>query len=358
MGSVFTTAGQARINELIGDESNLVIDRMVLALIPDLDPADPIDRGQQMPDPGDIVHTYTIDEEHKGYITPDQVVYSMLLGAGVGDFSFNWIGLVEAVTDTVIAITTTPEISKWATDLATNTTGNAITRNMMLSFQDAQAVTGITITAETWQFDFSAEFNAHTNMELDPADDDAVKNRHLSNAQGKKWEDHVDDTVLHRFFPQGTSMLFAQAAAPAGWTKKADWANVAALHVGNNYAEGGGDSPRSYTTDIGIANHANHAHSGPNHRHTGPLHSHDIIVPKTGWGTSSQVGDGYLVSHRWDISNATISSNRTLISSNAGNTVTGYSGTGNTGSAGAASHNIDQSTYTPRFVQVIAAIKD
>jgi len=106
MGSVFTTAGQARINELIGDESNLVIDRMVLALIPDLDPADPIDRGQQMPDPGDIVHTYTIDEEHKGYITPDQVVYSMLLGAGVGDFSFNWIGLVEAVTDTVIAITT------------------------------------------------------------------------------------------------------------------------------------------------------------------------------------------------------------------------------------------------------------
>ncbi|MCF8088965.1 MAG: phage tail protein [Desulfotignum sp.] len=382
MGSVFTNTGQTRINEVIGNASTLVIDRMVLALVPGLDPDAAIDRSQQMPDPADIVHTYTIDEDHKGYISPDQVVYSMLLGADIGDFTFNWIGLVEAVTDTVIAITTTPDISKWASDLATNTTGNAITRNMMLSFQDAQNVTGITITASTWQFDFSAEFNTHVNMQLDPTDADTVKNRHLSNAQGKKWEDHVGDEVLHVSFPTGTVMLFAQATTPVGWTKKADWENVAALHVGNDYATGGASSPRSYTTEISIASHVNHVHSGPNHRHTGPSHSHGITVAGHAL-TISQIpshkhsmDDVYIYSWNGDAASNSMGGPSGPItrdtgsvgggsthahaasSADSGTQNTGYGGTGETGGAGAASHAVTQSTYLPRFVQVIAAIKD
>ncbi|VVS90790.1 phage tail-collar fiber domain-containing protein [Desulfoluna spongiiphila] len=155
MSSAITALGQTRINELRGEEKPLVIDRMVLALVPGLDPSQPVDRNQQMPSGEHIVHTYTIDDAHKGYVNPDQVVYSMILGSDVGDFSFNWIGTVEAVTGNVITVTTTPETPKRKTDLASNTTGNNITRNVMMRFQDAQALTGVSVSAETWQFDYT-----------------------------------------------------------------------------------------------------------------------------------------------------------------------------------------------------------
>lgn len=179
------------MNELAGNESALVIDRMVLALIPDLDTsvADP---DQQLPDAAYIVHTYDIPTDYKGYVAPDQVVYSMILGTDVGDFSFNWIGMLEAVTDTVISVTVTPESSKWATDLATNTTGNNITRNVILSYQDAKNLTGITVAAETWQFDYQAELNAHRELVVDPTSNDATVLKHLYNNQAKVWEDHVN----------------------------------------------------------------------------------------------------------------------------------------------------------------------
>lgn len=160
MSSAITVVGQTRINQLRGEEKPLVIDRMVLALVPDLDPTQPVDRNQQMPDPAHIVHTYDIPAEFKGYVNPDQVVYSMILGSDVGDFSFNWIGTLEAVTGTVITVTTTPETPKRKTDLARNTTGNNITRNVMMQFQDAQALTGVSVSAETWQFDYTTWMTA------------------------------------------------------------------------------------------------------------------------------------------------------------------------------------------------------
>ncbi|VVS91075.1 phage tail-collar fiber domain-containing protein [Desulfoluna spongiiphila] len=160
MSSAITALGQTRINQLRGEEKPLVIDRMVLALVPGLDPSQPVDRNQQMPDPAHVVHTHTIDDAHKGYVNPDQVVYSMILGSDVGDFSFNWIGTVEAVTGNVITVTTTPETPKRKTDLGSNTTGNNITRNVMMQFQDAQALTGVSVSAETWQFDYTTWMTA------------------------------------------------------------------------------------------------------------------------------------------------------------------------------------------------------
>ncbi|WP_180147163.1 phage tail protein, partial [Desulfoluna butyratoxydans] len=160
MSSAITALGQTRINQLRGEEKPLVIDRMVLALVPGLDPSQPVDRNQQMPDPAHIVHTHTIDDAHKGYVNSDQVVYSMILGSDVGDFSFNWIGTVEAVTGNVITVTITPETPKRKTDLGSNTTGNNITRNVMMRFQDAQALTGVSVSAETWQFDYTTWMTA------------------------------------------------------------------------------------------------------------------------------------------------------------------------------------------------------
>ena len=207
MSSALTTAGQTRINYLQGAGETLDIDRFVLAMIPDQVYTDPVDRSQGMPDAGNIVHTHTLTS--MGYVTPDQVVYSMVLGAGVGNFTFNWIGAIEAVTDNVIAIMTIPDTAKWATDLGNNITGNILTRNLAMSWQDAQSLTGITVEAEWWQFDFltlisgAISTTQNETRKLDPTDTDTVKEKHLSNAQAKVWQDHTVDEDLHKSFVAG-----------------------------------------------------------------------------------------------------------------------------------------------------------
>jgi hypothetical protein len=160
MSSAITLGGQTRINQLQGSEQPLVIDQMVLALIPDLDYTQPVDRAQQMPDTAHIVHTYQIPSGFKGYINPDQVVYSMILGSDLGGFSFNWIGTVESASGTVVSVTTTPETRKRKTDVATNTTGNNITRNVILQYRDAKQINDINVPAQTWQIDFTARLDA------------------------------------------------------------------------------------------------------------------------------------------------------------------------------------------------------
>jgi hypothetical protein len=220
MSSVITTNGRTRMNELAGNEEALVIDRMILAYIADLDTSLAADPDQQMPDADDIVYTYEIPDDSKGYVDADQVVYSMMLGSDVGTFKFNWIGLIEAETNTVITVTQTAESSKYPTDLTTNTTGNMITRNVILSYQDAQNLTGITVAAETWQFDYQAEINTHINTIVDPAQE-GTDPKHLTDSQAKIWQDHSGNADLHVTVAQKTNWNAhsANTANPHGVTK-------------------------------------------------------------------------------------------------------------------------------------------
>ncbi len=164
MGVAITNIGQTRINVLRGAEQPLVIDRMIFANVPGADYTAAVDRAQNMPPAEQIVHSVVI--EHKGYVNPDQVVHSVILGADLGDFTFNWIGIVEAGTDNVIQIAIVPETIKYKTNLQNNTTGNCITRNILSRFVDAQDLTGITVQASTWQYDFTSEMNALINDHL------------------------------------------------------------------------------------------------------------------------------------------------------------------------------------------------
>lgn len=156
MSSAITTLGEELIAQKIGNDSILTIDRFVLAHVPGLDPDLAVDRSEQRPAPETIVYEYDIPAGDKGYVNPNQVVYSMLLGSDIGNFDFNWLGLESTADDTVVAISYVPDTTKWKTDLATNTLGNNLTRNFLLEFTGAQACTGITVTAATWQIDFTA----------------------------------------------------------------------------------------------------------------------------------------------------------------------------------------------------------
>jgi len=154
MSSAITNAGEALIAQKQNQEAALVIDKIILAKIDGIDPAAPVDRAAGKPDAGDIVFEYNIPDENKGYINPNQVVYSLLLTSDIGDFDFNWIGLYSSAEDTVIAIAHIPVLSKWQT--AHPKMGNTLTRNFMLEYTGLQATTQIVVEAATWQIDFTA----------------------------------------------------------------------------------------------------------------------------------------------------------------------------------------------------------
>lgn len=154
MSICITYAGEALIASLQAQGLPLVIDSMIFANVPGQDTAKPADRGQALPTVH-IVHSAPIPPEFRSFVNPNQVVYSVLLGSDVGDFAFNWQGLYCSEHQTLIAVAEMPAIEKRANDAGTNTPGNNLTRNFMLQFSGAQALTGLTVEAEVWQLDFT-----------------------------------------------------------------------------------------------------------------------------------------------------------------------------------------------------------
>jgi len=154
MSICITHAGEALFSSLQAQGLPLVIDTMIFANVPGLDPALAADRAQAVPT-AHVVHSAAIPPEFRAYVTPNQVVYSVLLGSDVGNFAFNWQGLYCSEHQTLIAVVELPAIEKRANDAGTNTPGNNLTRNFMLQFTGAQALTGLTVEAEVWQLDFT-----------------------------------------------------------------------------------------------------------------------------------------------------------------------------------------------------------
>jgi len=110
----------------------VAVAEFVLANISGLDHTQPVNLAEVMPAAEDIVWQGAVTRA--GYINPNAVVYSLMLGSNVGDFDFNWIGLRSA-TGELIAVNYVPVIEKRKTFGTTQ--GNNITRNFMIEFSDA-----------------------------------------------------------------------------------------------------------------------------------------------------------------------------------------------------------------------------
>ena len=154
MSVIMTAAGEALKARLQAEGKPLVIDTFVFAHIPNLDPAEQLTPGITVPTE-QVVYTYPIPDEYRAYVNPNQVVYSALLGSDVGDWSFNWQGLVCSEYDTLIAAATFPTLEKRKYSGATGAAGNNLTRNFLLEFSGAKELTGITVSADVWQLDFT-----------------------------------------------------------------------------------------------------------------------------------------------------------------------------------------------------------
>ncbi|HHH0523023.1 TPA: phage tail protein [Yersinia enterocolitica] len=127
-------------------------DTIIFAHVPGLDPTADINPDEGIPANGQIVHRDAVAQY--GMINDSAVAYSVVLDTRVGDFTFNWIGLVDAASNTLCMIVHTPAQQKIAT--ANGVQGNNITRTFLMEFAGAAEASQITVSAQTWQIDFSA----------------------------------------------------------------------------------------------------------------------------------------------------------------------------------------------------------
>ncbi|EKK9514578.1 phage tail protein [Salmonella enterica] len=130
----------------------VLLDEFVFANVPGLEPDRPVDRNETLPPAEQIVHRQAVSR--KGVVNDNAVVHSVVLGADVGDFSFNWIGLLNKASGTLAMIVHAPLQQKLKT--AEGQQGNVLTRSFLMEYNGAQAGTGINTPAESWQIDFTA----------------------------------------------------------------------------------------------------------------------------------------------------------------------------------------------------------
>ena len=153
MGASITLAGESLIAQKLGAQQRLDVVRFVFANVPGLNPNGPVNRAAPKPPAAQIVYTYTIPQQNIGFVNPNQVVYSSMLGSDIGDFDWNWIGL-ETAENVLLAVAYVP-VQQKRKNIPPQQLGNNVTRNILVVFDGAQALTGITIDAKTWQHDFT-----------------------------------------------------------------------------------------------------------------------------------------------------------------------------------------------------------
>lgn len=143
-----TIAGENKLAQNQSVSGGLNIVSFVLANVPNLG-AEPADRISALPNPSLIVDTLPFTR--RGYVNPNQVVYSLVMGSNVGDYDFNWIGLIDD-DGVLVAVSHISTIQKRKNVGAIP--GNTITRNFLLKYTGIQEITATTVPVETWQIDF------------------------------------------------------------------------------------------------------------------------------------------------------------------------------------------------------------
>lgn len=144
-------SGERFFIKQLSESQPIKLDRVIFANISGVNSNTEIDINGTMPDVAQIVHTAPVTQS--GLLNDRTVVYSVILDTNVGDFSFNYIGLVNAETNTLCMVMHTDLTKKIKT--AGQRQGNTITESIWLEMDNASESTGITVNAKTWQIDYS-----------------------------------------------------------------------------------------------------------------------------------------------------------------------------------------------------------
>lgn len=142
-----TNQGRALFASKQAASQPLIINRFLLANIAGLDANAAENQDEALPAVGNRVAELAVTAQ--GYVSADSVVYSLYLGTEAGNYTFNWVGLL-ADDNTLVAVRYIAPLTKFAS--AGGTIGNALTRNFLVTYTNAQAITNITVQASAWQF--------------------------------------------------------------------------------------------------------------------------------------------------------------------------------------------------------------
>ncbi|MFQ2244401.1 phage tail-collar fiber domain-containing protein [Aeromonas enteropelogenes] len=154
MSQIITNAFSRYWQECLATQVPVVLDEFVLANVPDLDPAAPIDPDSGLPPAGQIVHRHKVDQ--RGRINNDSVAYTIVMDTTVGDFGFNAMYLINKASGMVGMIVHKGLETKLKTDEAAGQTGNSLVKSMLMEYDRAAEATATHVDASTWQIDYAA----------------------------------------------------------------------------------------------------------------------------------------------------------------------------------------------------------
>lgn len=135
------------VQNVISTGGHIDMNEMIFAYIPDLDPSEPIDRSQGLPDVGLWVHQQDIDQV--GKMGDNALAYSVVVTADVAEFTFNALYLRDK---------NVPNSCGMVVHKADETKelGMASTKNLVQAYQGIAELAGIEVDAGTWQIDYQA----------------------------------------------------------------------------------------------------------------------------------------------------------------------------------------------------------
>ena len=147
---ILTNAGKNYIASQALSNSGLDVEKIILANIPNLSESSARNENMGIPT-NHIVHEAInlID----GFIDDNTVAWACVLDQDVGDFDYNFIGLVTK-GGTLLALDYLPLQRK------RQGVNNVHNRSFVIKFGAAKALSKIVIPAASWMFDYSIQLNA------------------------------------------------------------------------------------------------------------------------------------------------------------------------------------------------------
>jgi hypothetical protein len=146
-----TDFGSQYVALAVGNVEDFIIDEFVFAFIPGLDFRSPEPGDESIPTDGLIVHRSSLFRH--GVVDDNRVTFSQMLDTDIGDFNFNWIGLVG--NNQLVAFAYVPSTQK--IKQLGSIEGNTISRNFVIEHLGIANAMPVQVSAQSWMYDYSDE---------------------------------------------------------------------------------------------------------------------------------------------------------------------------------------------------------
>jgi len=147
---ILTNAGKAHIAAQALANQGLDIVKVILANVPNLSESTDRNSAMALPTAHVVFETENLID---GFVDDNTVAWACVLDQDVGDFDYNFIGLVTG-NNTLLAIDYLPLQRK------RKGVNNVHNRSFVLKFAAAKSLAKIEIPAASWMFDYSIQLSA------------------------------------------------------------------------------------------------------------------------------------------------------------------------------------------------------